>query len=142
MRKLSLLLVPVCLIISSSCNHRNDDIGWKLRNPDEESKKEIIEDNTSRFISSQTKMRYDDGGIMVKKTSSKINFVNLINGEEAELSYNDLDSDEIPALKINGKITPIKSYEVLNQKGNDIWIRLIMEDNDSIEIVVTDIDTP
>lgn len=140
MRKLSLLLVPISLMISS-CNHRNDDIGWTLRNPDEESKKEIIEDITTRFISSQTKMRYDDGGILVKKTNSRISFINLINGEEAELSYNDLDSDEIPALKINGKITPIKSHEVLNKKENDIWIRLIMEDNDSIEIVITDIDT-
>jgi len=142
MRTPLFLLAAACLIIPPSCNNRNDDIGWELKNPGQEGIKEIIEDKSARFISSQTKMRYDDGGVLVKRTSSKICFFNLINGEEAELSYREISSEEIPALKINGKIAPIKKHEVLDRKGTDVWIRLIMEDNDSIVIAITDLDTP
>lgn len=137
MKKSALSIITICCIMAS-CNNRNDDIGWKLRNPDEENKKEIIENKSTRFISPQVKMVYDNGGIMVKKNDSIISFFNLINGEEAEFKYH----EEEPILKINGKSTEIKSCEILNRVDSDIWIRLIMIDNDSVEIVVTDIDTP
>ncbi len=133
MKKL-LSLAAICLV--TSCNHKNDDIGWKLRNPDEEIKNEIIANTATRFISSQVKMEYNDGGIMVEKCDSIINFYNLITGEEAEFTID--AAEENPALKINGIQYGIKKYEKLNEEGSDIWIRLIMEDNDSIEIVATD----
>ncbi|MCM1093830.1 MAG: hypothetical protein NC421_07745 [Lachnospiraceae bacterium] len=137
MKKSALSIIPICCIMAS-CNNRNDDIGWKLRNPDEENKKEIIENKSTRFISPQVKMVYDDGGIMVKKSDATISFFNIINGEEAEFKY----VDDKPSLKINGKSAEIKTCEILNKEDSDIWLRIIMIDNDSIEIVVTDIDTP
>lgn len=56
------ILSVIVAIALSACNHQNDDIGWKLRNPEEEAKEEIITDSSTRFVSKNVAMRYDERG--------------------------------------------------------------------------------
>lgn len=136
------ILSVIVAIALSACNHQNDDIGWKLRNPEEEAKEEIITDSSTRFVSKNVAMRYDDGGILVNKSDSEIKFASLITGEEIILTYNDGDYTDNAKLKINGNEAPIKSIEVLREEKTDVWIRVITDDRDSVSIVVTDISYP
>lgn len=124
-----------------SCSHSND-IGWNPRNPEETKKEEIVTNTSTRFISKSVKMNYDDGGILVTKGDSFISFVNLSTGEEVQYTYTDNNYEANPSLNINGLPAQINKCEIISEKASDAWIRIVTVDNDSIELVITDITVP
>lgn len=125
-----------------ACNHSNNDIGWNPRNPEESKKEEIVTNHSTRFISKDVKMIYDDGGILVAKGSGSISFYNLTTAEEVQYTYTGNNYADNPSLNVNGLPVQIEKCEILEEKDGDTWIRVITADMDSIEIVVTDIDLP
>ena len=120
----------------------NDVTGGESTENDEYDFSAELNDETSRYVSSQLSMRYDDCGVMIVRESQSIVITSLDKGDEIVFSYKGTLSEatEIQEAKlvVNDECVKLQSARVekLNQQG--VWISMKTDKGMNIVMVVTD----
>lgn len=120
----------------------NDVRGGDLTENDEYDFSAELNDETSRYVSSQLSMRYDDCGVMIVRESQSIVITSLDKGDEIVFSYKGtlLDATEIQEvmLVVNDERVTLQSARVERLNNQGVWINMKTSAGAHIVLVVTD----
>ena len=120
----------------------NDVRGGDLTENDEYDFSAELNDETSRYVSSQLSMRYDDCGVMIVRESQSIVITSLDKGDEIVFSYKGTLSDatEIQEvmLVVNDERVTLQSARVERLNNQGVWINMKTSAGAHIVLVVTD----
>ena len=101
-----------------------------------------LDDSTTRFISPELSLRYDDCGVLIVKGDQHITMVSLDMGDEIKLKYSGVLMEgadvENAQLSVNGKIVELQSARVEKMSQQGVWINMKMRTGSHIAMVVTD----
>jgi len=125
------------------CDVTIEDVrGGDLTEKDEYDFSAELSDETSRYVSSQLSMRYDDCGVMIVRESQSIVITSLDKGDEIVFSYKGTLSDatEIQEvmLVVNDERVTLQSARVERLNNQGVWINMKTSAGAHIVLVVTD----
>lgn len=111
--------------------------------PDKDNFANITADGTSRYISPEMSLRYDDCGIMIATENNCMTMTSLDTGDVVAFSYDgDLAEGNSVAnarLTENEKVVTLSSTQVIKQNEHGVWIVAKTASGKQIILVVTDL---
>ncbi len=102
-----------------------------------------LQDATSRYVSSELALRYDDIGVaFMVENGNKITIQHLDNGEIVNFRFDGnvaLGVLNNPQLSVNSNVVEIKHAEIKQLNASGMWILITTISNEHITIVLTDV---
>lgn len=125
------------------CDVTIEDVrGGDLTENDEYDFSAELNDETTRFVSPELSLRYDDCGVLIAMDNQHITMESLDMGDVVEFRYSGvlLSGDEIEnaQLSVNGKIVNLQSARVERLNNQGVWINMKTSAGAHIVLVVTD----
>lgn len=115
----------------------------EIPNNDDYSYEKELQDATSRYVSSEFALKYDDIGVVfMVENGNKITIQHLDNGDIVNFEFDGnvaLGVLNNPQLSVNNNVVEIKQAEIKQLNDLGMWILITTISNEHITIVLTDI---